>query len=87
MHNMPKQMGYFSRTPHWVPLQLAKSSKLRPLFTQTHQEWKNVAWFDELSSATFTQTLFKCQSQSIVADHVTPLSPQCTHLLMAASAG
>lgn len=41
MHNMSKQMGYFSRTPHRVPLQLTEA------ITQTHQEWENVAWSDE----------------------------------------
>lgn len=53
MHNMSKQMGYFSRTPHRVPLQL---TKLRPL----HRLTKSGKMLPGLmtSSATFTQTLF-----------------------------
>ncbi len=47
-----KQMGYSSRSPHWVPLLSAKNRKWRLQFAQAHQnwaieDWKNVAWSDE----------------------------------------
>ena len=48
---LKKKMGCSSRRPHRGPLLSAYSRKLRPQFTQAHQnwtieDWKNVAWSD-----------------------------------------
>ncbi len=46
-HRTLKQMGSSSRRPHRVPLLSDKNKKRRIQFTQTHQNWTNVAWSDE----------------------------------------
>ncbi len=46
-HQTLKQMGSSSRRPHRVPLRSDKNRTRRIQFTQTHQNWTNVAWSDE----------------------------------------